>query len=253
MIRILLAQTTQPVAPGPLVDPTAAAAAGAAGEPWVFWIVAPLALAAAIGMIVVRNAVHAALLLVLNFFAIAVLYAVLEAQFLATIQIVVYAGAIMILFLFVLMLLGIDRDEGRAGSRLRLQAPLAIAGGLVLLVGLVIGVAGPFLGSESACGPQATQAPVGPESCRGLAQANDVEGGNVRAVGELLFTRYVWPFEVTSLLLIIAVLGALVLGRRHEAPDDLVDGMPSSASLHRARERTEPAAVTTTEPGDEQL
>ena len=77
----------------------------------VFWVFAPISVATAIGMIVVRNAVHAALFLVVNFFTIAVMYLLLDAPFLFAVQIVVYAGAIMVLFLFVIMLLGVDRGE----------------------------------------------------------------------------------------------------------------------------------------------
>ena len=193
----------------------------------VFWIMAPLALGSALSMLFMRNAVHAALLLVVNFFAIAVLYAVLEAQFLATIQIIVYAGAIMVLFLFVLMLLGVNREEAGGGG-LRRQGPIAVALGVALLVVLAAGVAQPFLSASDACPDEApaeqtaVQEPAATgDGCRGLAAAN--QEGNVRAVGLQLFTRYVWPFEVTSVLLIVAAIGALVIGRKKEDPEDLVD------------------------------
>ncbi len=219
----LLADLTTPGSP---VDVTAPASSGTA-EFVVFWIVAPIALGAAISVILLRNAVHAALMLVLNFFAIAVLYAMLEAQFLAVVQVIVYAGAIMVLFLFVLMLLGVDRDL-RFTDRIRGQKAGAVLLGVALFGALVVGVAQPYLGSESACtgavASDSSSRPTPPIPCRGLAAANAEEtGGNVAGIGRLIFTDYVWPFEVTSLLLVIAALGAMVLGRRAEQPSDLVD------------------------------
>lgn len=202
-------------------------------EALTFWLLAPVSLGAAIAMVLMRNAVHAALMLVVNLFTIAVFYALLEAQFLAVVQIIVYAGAIMVLFLFVLMLTGVNRDEPRI-QRIRGQGPAALLLGLALLAFLVPAVAGGLLGSDAACpsGPAATEA-VPPEAvpaeatrCQGLAEAN--ADGNVRGVGRILFTDYVWPFEVTSALLVIAALGAMVLGRRHEDPADLVDVPPDA-------------------------
>lgn len=193
-------------------------------EFWVFWLVAPIALGAAIAMVLMRNAVHAALMLVGNFFMVAVLYAVLEAQFLAVIQLIVYAGAVMVLFLFVLMLLGVARDEPR-GEPVRGLKPAALVLGLLLLVGLAVGVAGPYMTTASVCGGGAdavlAEAETGAEPCIGLSAAN--AEGNVRGVGMLLFTTYMWPFETTSVLLVIAAIGAIVLGKRHEDPADLVD------------------------------
>lgn len=197
--------------------------AGGAGEFWVFVIVGAIALGSAIAMVALRNAVHAALMLVLNFLAIAVLYALMEAQFLAVIQLIVYAGAIMVLFLFVLMLLGVARDEpfGTGGG-----APTAasVALGVVLFVALFAAVAMPFIGEQSVCGSVAAVSGDGDGlACLGLEQVNNTEG-NVRGLGLTLFTDYVWPFEVTSALLVIAVVGAIVLGRRREEPGDLADG-----------------------------
>src|SRR5688500_14381711 len=142
---------------------------------------APIALGSALSMLLMRNAVHAALMLVVNFFAIAVLYAVLEAQFLATIQIIVYAGAIMVLFLFELMLLGVNREEAGGGG-LKRQAPVAVALGVALFVVLAAGVAQPFMSADDACPDEApaeqaaaAQVAAGEASaeggCRGLAAA----------------------------------------------------------------------------------
>jgi NADH-quinone oxidoreductase subunit J len=202
---------------------TAATATSGTAEFIVFVIVAPLSLAAAISVIVLRQPVHAALMLVLNFFTIAVLYALLEAQFLAVVQIIVYAGAIMVLFLFVLMLLGVERDL-RFAERIRGQRAAAVLLGVILLVALVAGVAGDYLGPESACTEAAAENAEGDDPrCEGLTTVNAAEGGNVGGIGALLFTDYVWPFEATSVLLVIAALGAMVLGRRHEDERELID------------------------------
>ncbi|MGH8899611.1 MAG: NADH-quinone oxidoreductase subunit J [Egibacteraceae bacterium] len=201
-------------------DPILRATSGSA-EFWVFWILAPIALGAAISVVMLRNAVHAALMLVVNLFVIALLFAVLEAQFLAVVQIIVYAGAIMVLFLFVIMLLGADRQREPGRDRIRGQRPAAIVLGALLLAALLVGVAGPYLSGASACNvpPQAASA----IPCRGLAEVNASPGGNVRGIGRTLFTTYVWPFEVASVLLVIAALGAIILGRKREDPADLFE------------------------------
>ena len=193
----------------------------------VFVIIGALALGSAVSMILMRNAVHAALMLVLNFFAIAVLYAVNEAQFLATVQVIVYAGAIMVLFLFVIMLLGVDKDvDPSRPSKLRGQKLSAVLLGVVLFAALAVGIGGPYLATSAACPtPAPAEGEVLPDAaCRGLQAAN--EPGNTEALGALLFSRYVWPFEVISVLLVIAAIGAMVLGRREEDPADLVDLVP---------------------------
>jgi NADH-quinone oxidoreductase subunit J len=213
-----------------VVAQAAAPSGSATAEFVLFIVVGAVALGSGVALVAMRNAVHAALMLVINFFAIAVLYGLLQAQFLAVIQIIVYAGAIMVLFLFVLMLLGVSRDE-MIGRRLRGQRGAAILLGLVLFGLLGAAVGGPYLGSDSACvagaagqaqGGQAA-ADGGTGTCVGLAEANGVDGGNVAGLGRLLFTEYVWPFEVTSVLLVIAALGAMVLGRSREDSGELVD------------------------------
>ena len=222
----------------------AAAPTSGAAEFWVFWILAPLALGAGVSMVLLKNPVHAALMLVLNFGAIAVFYAVLEAQFLSTIQVIVYAGAIMVLFLFVLMLLGVDRNPEPGSGGLRGQRPAALILGLVLFGALLVSVAGPWMGRDSACNAspevQAAVQEAGADAapCAGLTAVNAVEGGNPRQIGLSLFTTYVWPFEVTSVLLVIAAIGAMVLGRRREAPEDLAQG-PSAAAILAAEEEAD--------------
>jgi NADH-quinone oxidoreductase subunit J len=207
------------------------AAGSGAAEFWVFWLLAPLSLAAAVSVVLLKNPVHAALMLVVNFFTFAVFYAVLQAQFLATIQVIVYAGAIMILFLFVLMLLGVDRAGEQGPGKLRGQRLAAIVLGLVLFASLTVTVAGPYLGTDSACNRSAAVTDAIAEQgtdalpCAGLDEANRAEaGGNVTGIGRSLFTDYVWPFEVTSVLLVIAAVGAIVLGKRTDDPSELVDG-----------------------------
>ncbi|WP_203337231.1 NADH-quinone oxidoreductase subunit J [Nocardioides limicola] len=156
-----------------------------------FWVLAPVMVAAALGLLFVRKAVHAALLLATVMMSLAVLYLVLEAPFLFAVQIIVYTGAILMLFLFVLMLIG-------AESRLSLvetikgQRVLAVLGGLVLGSLLVIAIGQVTLAS-----------PVG------LEAANS--GGNVEGLADVLFSTYVFAFEATAALLITAALGAMVL------------------------------------------
>ena len=170
----------------------------------VFWVCAPISIGSAIAMLLQRNAVHAALFLVINLFTVAVLYLVLGAPFLFAVQIIVYAGAIMVLFLFVIMLLGVDREESLV-ERLRGQRTIAI------LLGL--GVVGEIVFAIRAGLGFATRAPGGFEAANG--------GGNPQALGRLLFRTYFLPFEVTSILLIIAAVAAMVLARRRVRPDPL--------------------------------
>jgi NADH-quinone oxidoreductase subunit J len=205
----------------PLLAQTAAvpATGGGAGEFWVFLVVGAISLGSAISMVVLRNAVHAALMLVINLLTIAVLYAVLEAQFLAVTQIIVYAGAIMVLFLFVIMLLGIHRDEPR-DAKVGPHKVAAVLIGVLLFGGIATSVAAPFMGPASVCGPG--QQPGAGVVCAGLAEQN--ADGNTQGIGRRLFTDYVWPFEVTSVLLVIAAVGAMVVGRRGEDPTDLTEG-----------------------------
>jgi NADH-quinone oxidoreductase subunit J len=163
----------------------------------VFWVFAPIAVAAAVAMLLTRNVIYAALFLVVNFGCIAVLYLVLDAAFLFAVQIIVYAGAIMVLFLFVIMLLGVDRIDVRSEG-LFLQRPLAI----VLGVGFVVEVAAALRAGVGF----ATHAPDGFDQ---LQQA-----GNTQAVAAVLFRDYFFPFEATSILLIVAAIAAMVLAQR---------------------------------------
>jgi NADH-quinone oxidoreductase subunit J len=159
-----------------------------------FWLLAPVMVICALGLLFARKAVHCALLLAVVMISLAVLYAVQDAPFLFAVQIIVYTGAILMLFLFVLMLVGVDSSDSVVET-IRGQRLLAALVGLLFGVTLVLGV---------------TQVSVGAVS--GLEQAN--EPGNVPAIAQVLFTKYVFAFEVTSALLITAALGAMVLAHR---------------------------------------
>ena len=163
----------------------------------VFWVFAPISVASAVGMIVMRNAVHAALFLVVNFFTIAVMYLLLDAPFLFAVQIIVYTGAIMVLFLFVIMLLGVDRGEPVREPLMGQRALAGVLGaGIVLEIGFALRAGIGF----------ATRAPDGFDAVN--------KGGNPQALAEVLFRDYFFPFEVTSMLLIIAAIAAMVLAQR---------------------------------------
>jgi len=165
----------------------------------VFWVFAPISIGSAIAMLLQRNAVHAALFLVVNFFTIAVFYLVLGASFLFAVQIIVYAGAIMVLFLFVIMLLGVDREETLV-ERLRGQRVMAVVLGAGIAIELIVAI-------RAGIG-FATKAP---------ASFDANAGGNTQALARVLFTRYFFPFEVTSVLLIVAAVAAIVMTRQGEA------------------------------------
>jgi NADH-quinone oxidoreductase subunit J len=160
---------------------------------WVFLGLALIAVASAVSMLVSRNAIYSALFLVLNFVTVAVLYLLLNAAFIALVQVTVYAGAIMVLFLFVIMLLGAERvDTGRG---LKWQQPAAALLGAALLAELVYVFFGGAVG-------QAAPAAL-------LTGAF----GSPSSVGMLLFSDYLLPFEVTSIVLLAAMVGAIVLAR----------------------------------------
>jgi NADH-quinone oxidoreductase subunit J len=165
-------------------------------EAVMFWILAPLAVICALGMLLVKKAVHSALLLAWVMITLAIFYIAQEALFLGIVQIVVYTGAVMMLFLFILMLVGVDSSDSLTetikGLRpIAITAAIGFGGLMVSLIGRAT------LGRE----------PVGLEG----ANAE----GNVQGLAKLLFSDYVWPFEVVSALLITAALGAMVLAH-HE-------------------------------------
>jgi NADH-quinone oxidoreductase subunit J len=165
------------------------------GEAIAFWILGPLALAGGLGMLFARNAVHSALWLVLTMLSLGILYMVQQAPFLGFVQIIVYTGAIMMLFLFVLMMVGRDSSDSVVEV---LRGQRLWAGVLgVGLAGLVVGIVARALTSVSSVG---------------LNTPNSTNGGNVSQIGRSLFTDFLFPFELTSALLITAAVGAMVLG-----------------------------------------
>lgn len=163
-----------------------------------FVVAAIIVVAGALGVVLMKNPVHSALMLVMTLFGIAVLFVELNAQFLAAVQVIVYTGAVVVLFLFVIMLLGVDRKEAVFAETFKGQRLFASLVGLCVLVEII------FLGSHTWT--------TGATSVSG-AVAN--QGPNVNVIGKSLFTSYLLPFEVTSALLIVAVIAAVVMSRRH--------------------------------------
>jgi NADH-quinone oxidoreductase subunit J len=171
------------------------------GETVVFWILGPIALAGALGMVFSRNAIHSALWLVCTMLSLGVFYVVQSAPFLGAVQIIVYTGAIMILFLFVLMLVGRDSSDSVVET---------LRGQRVAATVLGIGFAG-LIGAGIA--RATTDLPVTGLDAEGLGGT-----GNVGGIARLLFTRYLLAFEVTSALLITAAVGAMVLAHIEREP-----------------------------------
>jgi NADH-quinone oxidoreductase subunit J len=163
-----------------------------------FLILSLIAITTALGMLLSRNAIYSALFLVLNFVTVAVFYLLLGAPFIAMAQITVYAGAIMVLFLFVIMLLGAESLPKE--QVLPWQKPLAS----VLALALAVEATFIFLTRARPIGDVAQ-----PDASINTAT-------NLRALGEALFTQYLLPFEVTSILLLVAMLGAIVLVRKEK-------------------------------------
>jgi NADH-quinone oxidoreductase subunit J len=203
----------------------AAAAASKASVPptdlIVFWVFAPIAVCAAVGMVLSRNAVHSALFLIVNFFCLAVFFLVLGSPFLFAVQIIVYAGAIMVLFLFVIMLLGVDREESLI-ERIRGQRVI----GITLGVGIALEL---FFAIRAGIG-FAAKAPATFDQV-----AN--KGGNAAALSDVLFRSYFFPFEATSLLLIVAAIAAIVLAQRKAKAITQAEAAASvTASANAARD-----------------
>lgn len=198
-------------------------------ELFVFLVAGGACIAGALGVVLNSNPVHAALSLVGTLFGIAVLFVAQEANFLAAVQVIVYAGAIVVLFLFVLMLLGVDRSEDLSIEPLGGGQRIAAA-----IIGLAV-LALPLLAINSTEG-EATGAAAQP------GDPNALQDGvaDVAQLGESLFTTYLFAFEATSVLLVIAVVGAVVLARKVK-PADLIDDPLVSAAA------AEPEASTDAE------
>lgn len=165
-------------------------------EPFVFWVCGGLAVIGAIGMLISHKAVHSALWVALSMINLAVLYVVQSAPFLGVTQVVVYTGAVMMLFLFVLMIVGVDASDSLVET-IKGQRRVAILAGVVLVIALVL-----LLGNSFSI--QAAE----------LANADSAYGGNVQGIAALLFGKYVLIFELTSALLITAAVGAMVLAHK---------------------------------------
>ncbi len=165
----------------------------------MFIVCAAIVLAGALGVVLSRNPVHAALSLVGTLFGVAVLFLNLEAHFLAAVQIIVYAGAIVVLFLFVIMLLGVDRLEDLSVEPITGQRALAALVG-VGTFGLLVAFL--LAGDVSVINPPDTAAEITGQS------------SNLRRIADVLFTDYVYAFEATAALLTISVVGAVVMSRR---------------------------------------
>ncbi len=168
-------------------------------ESIVFWVAAASSVISGVGVITARSAIYSALSLIVTLAQLAILYLLLNAQFIAAAQILIYAGAVMVLFLFVITLLGVQ-DYPFIGQHLPGQRPLSVLFGGLLLLSVVYFVA------------QAPHALTGAHSTFNAELAR----GNVQAFGTQLFTNFVFPFEGTTLLLIVAMIGAVALGRRRE-------------------------------------
>jgi NADH-quinone oxidoreductase subunit J len=167
------------------------------GEVFVFWVCAILAVAGALGMVLSRKAVHSALWVALTMINLAILYVANSAPFLGMVQIIVYTGAVMMLFLFVLMVVGVDSSDSLIET-IKGQRLAAILFGLGMGILLVWGIGNGLVESTTV----------------GLDQANAADGGNVQGIARLIFTQYLLAFELTSALLITAAMGAMVLAHR---------------------------------------
>jgi NADH-quinone oxidoreductase subunit J len=169
------------------------------GEAIAFYTIAAFILGFAVLVVSTQNTVHSVLFLVLNFLFVAALYVMLGAQFLAVIQVLVYAGGIVVLYLFVVMLVNLKRPpESHQDPHRRTRLGLGLAA--AVLVELVSIVAYGFV--QPAVAPVASVAPAIPVS------------GNTEQVGWLLYTNYLIPFEIASMLLLVAMIGAIVLAKR---------------------------------------
>ena len=205
------------------------------GEAVLFWILAPIAVIGALRMVMASKAVYSAILLAMIMIILAIFYIAQDALFLGVVQVVVYTGAVMMLFLFVMMLIGVDTPESLVETLRgqRIAAVIAALGFGVLLIAAIGNVAsGRFAGlgaaNASAVGRPASLTPE----------------GNVEGLAQLIFTRYLWAFELTSALLITAALGAVVLTHRER-----FDRRKDQRELSQARFRNGGRATPLPSPG----
>jgi NADH-quinone oxidoreductase subunit J len=182
-------------------------------EAFIFFVFGALTLAGALGVVLARNPVHSALSLVVTLVSVAVLFLQQDAHLLAAVQVVVYAGAIVVLFLFVIMLLGVDQPD-TLRDPLKAQRLAAVVLGLVLLAEVIF-----LMGHEWATGAKAPASDAIRGGTPGL-------GNNVERVARSMFTDFLWPFEITAALLVLAVIGAVVLARRSRNADEVTEDAP---------------------------
>ena len=204
----------------------------------VFLIAGGACLVGALGVVFARNPVHSALMLVMTLFGIAVLFVVQEAHFLAVVQVIVYAGAIVVLIMFVIMLLGVDRTQALELRSLPAQVPAAVlfgVAGLAVLVVAIISVDDPATGLV------------------GFGGQVDETVPDIDQLARSLFGDYLYAFELTSLLLVIAVVGAVVLARRPTRAERarMVELAADDMAAQEAEERADLAEVTAGE-GDQE-
>lgn len=185
-----------------------------------FFVAAVVIVAGGLGVIAARNPVHSALFLIQTLIGVAILFVIQEAHFLAAVQVVVYAGAIVILFLFVIMLLGVDKAEDLGVEPIAGQKPLAaVIGAALAAAGIITVVAAVDGATGSAAAP-------------GIGEdALDNGYTDIERIGRVLFTDYLLAFQITAALLTIAVIGAVVLTRTVKADDLLVDLEPAAMDL----------------------
>lgn len=203
-------------------------------EMFTFLVTGAICLAGALGVVLFRNPVHNALSLIATLFGVAVLFVAQEAYFLAAIQVIVYAGAIVILFLFVIMLLGVDKAESLQREPIVGQRPVAVVAGVALLgllLTALLSSAAEVTGAPSVLAPLSDGMP------------------DIDRLGRVLFTDYIYAVEITAVLLTIAVVGAVVLARRAPAPIDL-DEFPDGTVAERMRARDDALAATDDETGE---
>jgi NADH-quinone oxidoreductase subunit J len=199
----------------------------AVGSAWAVYVVGALfVIAGAFGVVLQRNPVHCAVSLVVTIFGIALLFIDQGANFLAAVQIIVYGGAIVILFLFVIMLLGVDRKEARVQQKLRSLTPVAILVSVVAVVELLVLSQVHYWASGA---QQEAESLTGP-------------GQDVQKLGQTIFTGYLLPFEMTSVLLVIAVVAAVVLVRKGEQTPSAPPRKATPQSRQPTRVPESPAA-----------
>lgn len=213
-----------------------------------FLAAAAVILVGALGVVLARNPVHSALFLIQTLLGVAVVFIVQDAHFLAAVQVVVYAGAIVILFLFVIMLLGVDRAEELGVDPVAGQKPLAAVVGAALVAGALTLV---LVATDGATG----QRPSDPQPGEIVEQRLDNGLTDIERIGRVLFTDGLVAFQLTAALLTIAVIGAVVLTRSVRSSELLADREPVPAglpSLAPDGANDEHEAATDDREGDEQ-